>query len=106
MIQLPTLDAFACLGATFLSYGKAQWFESVVDLLIDVYAAAGDAAVVERLGYSTAISRNERAPRVWLATIQRVFALGGLAVRREAWPAVRLLTLQLPSPLAQVGGTR
>jgi hypothetical protein len=102
--QLPTLlDAFTCVAATFLSYGKAEWFESVVDLLVDVYAVAGDGAVVERLGYSTRISGDEKAPRVWLAIIQRVFALGGLAVRRESWPSVRLLTTQLPPPLAQVG---
>ena len=46
-------------------------------------------------------SPREKAPRVWLAIIVRVFALGGLAVRREAWQAVRTLTTQLPRPLAE-----
>ncbi len=105
--QLPTLlDAFTCLAATFLSYGKADWFDQVVALLVDAYAAAGNAAVVQRLGYSTRISPSEMAPRVWLAIAQRVCALGGLAVRRESWPAVRILTTQLPPPLAQVGYER
>jgi hypothetical protein len=33
---------------------------------------------------------------LWLAIFQRVLALGALAVRLEAWAAVRLLTLQRP----------
>lgn len=105
--QLPTLlDSVACLAATVLSYGPEEWFERVIHLLVEIYAAAGDATVVQSLGYSTQISPAAKAPRVWLAIIERVFALGGLAVRREAWKAVRTLTIQLPEPLRQGGFER
>jgi hypothetical protein len=105
--QLPTLlDSIICLAATFLSYGSEGWFESVIQLLVDAYAAAGDVTVVTSFGYTTQISPAARAPLVWLAIIQRVFALGGLAVRREKWEAVRTLTTQLPAPLQQGGYER
>jgi hypothetical protein len=105
--QLPALlDGIICLAATFLSYGREDWFERVVQLLVDAYAAAGDQAVVASLGYSTQVSPTAKSPRVWLAIIERIFALGGLAVRRQAWKAVRTLTAQLPTPLAQVGFER
>lgn len=100
--HLPTLlDSVDCLAATFLSYGREDWFERVIGLLVDAYAMAGDVNVVTSLGMSTQISPEAKAPRIWLAIIERVFALGGLAVRRDAWKAVRTLTTQLPTPLAQ-----
>jgi hypothetical protein len=102
--QLPMLlDSITCLAATLLSYEREEWFERTISLLVDAYAAAGDVNVVRRLGYGTGGSPDEKAPRVWLAIIDRVFALGGLAVRREAWKAVRVLTTQLPAPLAEFG---
>lgn len=102
--QLPMLlDSITCLAATLLSYEREEWFERTISLLVDAYAAAGDVNVVRRLGYGTVSSPREKAPRVWLAIIERVFALGGLAVRREAWKAVRVLTIQLPAPLAEFG---
>ena len=105
--QLPTLlDSIICLAATFLSYGPEDWFERVIQLLVDAYAAAADVTAVKSFGYSTQISSTASAPRVWLAIIQRVFALGGLAVRREMWKAVRTLTTQLPAPLQQSGYER
>jgi hypothetical protein len=105
--QLPMLlDSIICLAATFLTYERDSWFERTIALLVDAYAAAGDVNVVRRLGYGTASSQDEKAPRVWLAIIERVFALGGLAVRREAWKAVRTLTTQLPAPEAEFGYDR
>jgi hypothetical protein len=56
---------------------------------------------VLQLGLGTQIAPTEKGPRVWLAIIRRVYALGGLAVRREAWRVVRTLTVQLPGPVAQ-----
>ena len=105
--QLPTLlDSIICLAATFLSYGREDWFELVIQLLVDAYAGAGDVTVVKSFGYSSQISPAEKAPRVWLAIVDRVFALGGLAVRREMWKAVRILTTQLPAPLQEGGYER
>ena len=78
----------------------------MVQLLVEAYAAAGDVTVVKSFGYSTEISPAAKAPLVWLAIIERVFALGGLAVRREEWKAARTLTIQLPAPLQQGGYER
>jgi hypothetical protein len=105
--QLPTLlDSIICLAATFLSYGRGDGFERVIQLLVDAYAATGDVTVVKSFGYSSQISPAAKAPRIWLAIIERVFALGGLAVRREMWKAVRILTTQLPAPLQEAGYER
>ena len=102
--QLPLLlDSIICLAAIFLTHEREEWFARVVQLLVDAYAVGGDTSVVERLGFSSQISPQEKAPRVWLAIIERVFALGGFAVRKEAWKAVRTLTVQLPSPVADFG---
>jgi hypothetical protein len=105
--QLPTLlDSVICLAAACLSYGRDDWCERAIKLLVDAYATAGDATVVKTLGYSSQISPAAKGPRVWLAIIERIFALGGLAVRREAWKVVRTLTIQLPAPLQQGGYER
>jgi hypothetical protein len=105
--QLPNLlDGIISAASTFLSYGGEDWFERTVGLLVDAYASAGDQIVVRTFGLSTAIDPLAKAPRVWLAIVERVFALGALAVRRERWRAVRTLTTQLPQPLAEVGFER
>jgi hypothetical protein len=95
------LDSAVCLAATFLTYEAEEWFDRTIALLVDLYGAAATAERVLQLGLGTQIAPTEKGPRVWLAIIRRVYALGGLAVRREAWRAVRTLTAQLPGPVAQ-----
>ena len=97
------LDKLTCLAATFLEYEQQDWFERVIDLLVEVYAMPLREGDVQRFGYSSRISSEERSPRVWLVVIERVFGLGALAVRRNRWDAVRTLTLQLPEPIAEDG---
>lgn len=97
------LDSAICLAATFLTYEFEEWFDRTIALLVDLYAAAATAERVLQLGLGTQIAPTEKGPRVWLAIIRRVYALGGLVVRREAWGAVRTLTVQLPGPVAQNG---
>lgn len=97
------LDGVACLAATFLAYSQDEWFARGVEVLVQIYAMAFEQGDAKRLGYSTQISEAEKGPRVWLAIIERVFALGALAVRREDWSAVRALTTQLPQPLVEGG---
>jgi hypothetical protein len=97
------LDSAICLAATFLTYEAEEWFDRAIALLVDLYAAAATAERVLQLGLGTQIAATEKGPRVWLAIIRRVYALGGLAVRREAWRAVRTLAVQLPGPVAQNG---
>jgi hypothetical protein len=93
------LDSLICLAATFLEYEQWEWFERLIALLREIYSmplAEGDA---RRFGYNTRIPPDERAPRVWLQLMTRLYALGALAVRRRQWAAVRTLTMQLPERL-------
>ncbi len=102
--QLPTLlDSIICLAATFLTHEQEAWFKRTVLLLVDAYSIVATAIEVKRLGFSSHVAPAAKAPPIWLAIIERVFALGGLAVRREAWEAVRMLAIQLPGPLAEAG---
>jgi hypothetical protein len=97
------LDKLTCLAATFLEYDQPHWFEQLVAALVDIYAIPIREGDIRRFGYSTSIATEETAPRVWLVVIERVYALGALAVRRQNWRAVQTLTLQLPEPLVEDG---
>ena len=97
------LDKLSCLGATFLEYDQPEWFERLVSTLVQIYGMPLREGDVRRFGYSTRIATEETAPRVWLVVIERVFALGALAVRGRRWAAVRTLTVQLPEPIAEDG---
>lgn len=93
------VDKLACLGADFLEYEADDWFLRIVDTLAEVYSLPVRDGDVERFGYSTFIDPGELAPRVWLIVIQRVFALGALAVRRRDWRAVRALAVKHPDKI-------
>lgn len=82
------LDRLTCLAATFLDLDRHEWFGRVVDEMVSIYG----------LGFENEPPIVDRPPpaaaALWLATIERVFALGSLGVRREDWPAVRYLASQ------------
>jgi hypothetical protein len=95
------LDKLICLATTFLEYEEHDWLGRVIGTLTKIYSmplGEGDAL---RFGYASRIDPGEIAPRLWLEIIQRVFALGALAVRRGDWAAVRTLTLQRPDRLSE-----
>jgi hypothetical protein len=93
------LDKLTCLAATFLEYEQHEWFERVIATLAQIYSMPLGEHDARRFGYATWIDPAEKAPRVWLLIIERVFGLGALAVRRGNWGAVRELTVQLPACL-------
>jgi len=93
------LDKLACLAAVFLEYGQTDWFDQIIETLRTIYSMPLEQGDAERFGYSTQINAKERAPRVWLLVLERVFGLGAFAARRRNWTAVRTLTLQLPEGL-------
>jgi hypothetical protein len=96
------LDKLTCLAATFLEYEQDEWFDRVVATLARVYSMPlRDEVDARRFGYATRIDASEKAPRVWLLIVERVFGLGALAVRRGNWEAVRTLAVQLPKRLDQ-----
>jgi hypothetical protein len=96
------LDKLTCLAATFLEYEQDEWFDRVVATLARVYSMPlRDEVDARRFGYATRIDASEKAPRVWLLIVERVFGLGALAVRPGNWEAVRTLAVQLPKRLDQ-----
>lgn len=95
------LDKLTCLAATFLEYEQDEWLKRVVTTFTEIYSMPlreGDAVA---FGYSSRIDPREKAPRVRLLVIERVFGLGALAVRRGDWESVRILTLQRPERLSE-----
>jgi len=90
------LDRLICVAATFLTYKQDAWFERVIETLARIYSMPLQEGDGQRFAYSSMIDPAELAPRVWLQIIERIYALGALAVRTENWQAVRMLTLQRP----------
>jgi hypothetical protein len=84
------LDRLACLAATFLELDRAQWFRRAVDAMLAVYNTPF------QITPAMPDTPPGEAAELWLTVIERVFALGSLAVQRENWPAVRLLAAQQP----------
>lgn len=86
------LDRLACTAAAAVRFGERQLFESSVRTAFTVYMSGFD----EDGGQRSPRGRGGRisSPRLWFELAQRVIALGGLAVRRGDWGAVRQLTLQ------------
>jgi hypothetical protein len=78
------LDRLAGIAALALFVDEDQWLDEVVSALTRVYA-------------SKALREHSvEGARLWLQVIERVVALGGLAVRLNKWAAVRTLVLQRP----------
>lgn len=77
------LDRLTCLAATFLELGRHEWFEQVIDTLMSIYGIGfeNEAPIVN--------APPRRSAVLWLAIVERVLALGSLAVRRSDWQAVR-----------------
>lgn len=99
------VDKLTCLAATFLVYKQSDWFDAVIATLSEIFTHGfGDEPSSDRFGLSTYIPPTEKGPRVWLLIIERVYALGALAVRRRDWGAVRTLTLQLPEKVSEYYG--
>ncbi|MEG3635205.1 AlbA family DNA-binding domain-containing protein [Micromonospora palythoicola] len=84
------LDQVTRLAATFLNLDRQAWLHRTTDSLVAIYDMAfeGKAEIINE--------PPQRAAALWLKIIERVEALGALAVRREAWAAVRDLASRKP----------
>jgi hypothetical protein len=99
------VDKLTCLAATFLVYGQTQWLGATIATLSEIFTLGfGDEPNSDRFGLSTFIPPTDKGPRTWLLIIERIYALGALAVRRRDWGAVRTLTLQLPEKIDEYYG--
>ncbi|WP_345616488.1 AlbA family DNA-binding domain-containing protein [Streptomyces sanyensis] len=82
--DLPTLlNRVASFTALSLVHERTQWVTKGTDSLLSIY----------NLGNELPGSAQESltGPRLWLSVLERVYGLGGLAVRLQDWPAVRML---------------
>jgi hypothetical protein len=87
------LDRLACLAAIGLELDRRSVFERAVWVFTRAYEQGFDAKGVPLL---SAAPPRIPAQQLWLAVIERVLAVGALAVRRRDWTAVRDLALQAP----------
>jgi len=87
------LDKIAALAARGLVLQSNTLLEMAMETLRSIYDGVADQYGRER--------PNLMLPpaEVWLALIERVYALGGLAVRKRRWRAVAELALQRPDVL-------
>ncbi len=85
------LNRLACLAAIG-EVTEARWVtEATIQSLGSIYD----------LGFQTGQASQERsidAPRLWLAVLLRVYAIGALAVRESDWSTVRLLAIRPAEP--------
>ena len=89
------LDKIAALSARGLVLQNDTLLELTIEALSLIYDGVADEYGRER-------SDRMLAPaEVWLALIERVYALGALAVRKRRWRAVTELTLQRPEVLRE-----
>jgi hypothetical protein len=93
------LDKLASIAALALEFEQDDLFARIVTVLTQIYAAPLGPHDDRRFALNTQIGPNEKAPRVFLSVLERVYALGALAVRLGRWRTVRDLTLQLPDRL-------
>jgi hypothetical protein len=82
------LDRTAALAALGLTLDKKDLLDDALSVLVAIYNFGFDEAGYARANVAIP------TPTLWLLIIERVLALGGLAVRRENWSAVRQIVLQ------------
>lgn len=93
------LDKLAVIATVALEYEQDELFERVIGVFAQIYSLPVGQYDDRRFGLSTYIDPAEKAPRVFLQVLDRVYALGALAVRLNRWEPVRQLTLQFPDRL-------
>jgi len=80
------LDRIAGLAALGLDLRRSAFMSMAVRTLLDVYGWAVDDLRVHT-------SAHGLTPVLWLRVAERLYALGALAIRLQAWPSVRELAL-------------
>lgn len=90
------LDKLAAIATVCLEYEQEDLFERVIGVFAQIYSLPLGPHDDRAFSLSTGIDPDSKAPKVFLEVLERIFALGALAVRLRRWEAVRQLTLQHP----------
>lgn len=86
------LDRVAVFAAVSVDLGVDEWTVAAIEALVRIYGEGFGAA-----GEPKPTNIGGVAPvRLWLAILDRVFAVGSLAVRDAQWTLIRPLVLQRP----------
>jgi hypothetical protein len=93
------LDKLAAIAAVGLEYEQPELLEGVISVFSEIYSLPLGPHDDRMFSLSTGISPTEKAPRVFLEVLERVYAVGALAVRLKRWDAIRQLTLEMPDRL-------
>ncbi|MCX2954469.1 helix-turn-helix domain-containing protein [Lentzea sp. NEAU-D7] len=83
------LDRLTTFAALSIEYEREAWLGRVVEVLVRIYELGFDE-------YGHGRDSDPIVVRLWLDVTTRVYALGALAVRRQAWFTVRYLAVQEP----------
>lgn len=84
------LDRAACLISVLLSVERTEIADRSIKALLDIYRLGFDEQGFRRSDLGQAVS----AAHLWLMIIERVEAIGALAIRLEQWEILRPLILQ------------
>lgn len=95
------LDKLVCIAASLLMVQEQQWFDTVVEVLVRIYAMPGTEAEHEAFLYGTSVDPISASLRVWFRTLKLVYGLGALATRLESWRSIRTLTIQHPKRIGE-----
>jgi hypothetical protein len=87
------LDRLACVAAVALRFREPLLFDSCVKTTFSVYMSGFDENGNSRS--PTSRERRVSSPLLWLELAKRLMAVGGLALRRNDWRAVRRLALKI-----------
>ncbi|MGB2875117.1 MAG: hypothetical protein WBB76_06535 [Gaiellaceae bacterium] len=93
------LDKLAAIATVGLEYEQVDLLNRVIGLFTQIYSLPLGPHDDRAFGMSTVINPKGKAPRVFLEVLERIYALGALAVRLRRWEVVRQLTLQCPDRL-------
>lgn len=78
------LDRFACLAGIFVQLQREPLLDRILAAMVRIYASAVEPGPTVTQGADA---------RLWLEISERLEAVGGFAVRREQWSAVRAIAL-------------
>ncbi|MFL5866686.1 MAG: RNA-binding domain-containing protein [Thermoleophilaceae bacterium] len=84
------LDRLVAIAARGIVIGKREMVEPALDAVLGAYNTAFDAHGIPQGNLLL------QPPRLWLMVIERLYALGGFAVRKREWVTVRRLATDAP----------
>lgn len=87
-LLIPGLDRLACLAALAVRWGRTEWVDPVVQVLLSIYRTA-----LTDVG----TPQSNDAVRLMMLIINRVYGIGAVAVAAHQWAVIPTLVVQQPA---------